>query len=350
MMKVRSFSILVCVLAATRGLAADTQPASPDFKEVFDLVRTHLGGVTESDLNRLAVDSFVASLRPKVALIPNSPDGGTQARPVLSKTVLLDGPIAYLRVARCDADLPQAVSEACQRMSTNKLSGLVLDLRYADGQDYAAAAATVDLFLKQERKLLDWGKGIVSSHAKSDALNVPVAVLVNRETAGAPEALAAVLRETGIGLILGSTTAGQALVCQDYALDNGQHLRIATGHVRIADGPELAAIKPDIAVEVNPAEERASYNDDFKGAPAANLAAAAHVAAAGQPAGTNRLRRPKFNEAELVRERKEGFTGDLESAAPDSSTEDNPPVRDPALARALDVLKGLAIVRASRGS
>jgi len=34
-----------------------------------------------------------------------------------------------------------------------------------------------------------------------------VAILVNRQTAGAAEALAAVLRETGAGLVLGTSTA-----------------------------------------------------------------------------------------------------------------------------------------------
>ena len=302
----------------------------------------------------MAVDSFVAALRPRVALVGNSTNvNGASEAAVLSKALLMDGPIAYLRVAKTDASLPQAVREACRLMSaTNKLSGVVLDVRYSDGNDYAAAANTVDLFLKQERKLLDWGDGMASSKEKTDALALPVAILVNHETSGAPEALAAALRETGAGLVVGSPTAGQAMIAQEYPLKNGDRLRIATSPVRLGDGTPLSheGIKPDIAVEVSPQDERAYYLEGLKGTVSANSMAASGASSATQPSSTNRVRRPKFNEAELVRERKEGFLGDLETAPGDTGPDERPTVHDPALARALDVLKGLAIVRAGHRS
>ena len=105
--------------------------------------------------------------------------------------------------------------------ATNKLKGLVLDLRYTSGKDYEAAAAVADLFVSKERPLLNWGKGIVRSSSKTDAIEVPVAVLVNGQTAGAAEALAAVLREAGSGLVLGSRTAGQAMIAEEFPLKNG---------------------------------------------------------------------------------------------------------------------------------
>ena len=136
--------------------------------------------------------------------------------------------------------------------ATNKLDGVILDLRYAAGDDYASAAATAELFVKKEQPLLNWGNGMVRSKDKSDAISLPVAVLVNRQTAGAAEALAAVLRETGAGLILGSRTAGQAMIAQEFPLKNGERLRIATAPIQLGDGSTLSeqGLKPDIAVEV----------------------------------------------------------------------------------------------------
>ena len=68
----------------------------------------------------------------------------------------------------------------------------------------------------------------------------------------------------------------------------------------------------------------------------------------GNLAGTtNRnIRRPRFNEAELVRERREGATMDADDNAREAEP-DKPVVHDPVLARALDLLKGLAVVRHS---
>ena len=66
-----------------------------------------------------------------------------------------------------------------------------------------------------------------------------------------------------------------------------------------------------------------------------------------QASGTNRaVRRPRFNEAELVRERREGIS-EADMTALGSREPEKPMVTDPALARALDLLKGLALVRQS---
>ena len=65
--------------------------------------------------------------------------------------------------------------------------------------------------------------------------------------------------------------------------------------------------------------------------------------------GTNRVpRRSRFNEAELVRERRDGLSRDSELTAEEDNGPERTLVRDPALARALDLLKGLAVVRHSR--
>ena len=264
---------------------------------------------------------------------------------------MLDGDILYVRVGRVGDGLANAISAACSKPgTTNKLKGVALDLRYAGGDDYAAAAAAADLFVKKEQPLLNWGSGMVRSKEKSDAISLPVAVLVNRQTAGAAEALAAALRETGAGLVLGGRTAGQAMVAQEFPLKNGDRLRIATVPIQLGDGSALSAqgLKPDITVEVSPEDERAYYADAFKVTDKTNLLASAGGSPTGPGSGTNRVvRRPRFNEAELVRERREGFS-EADLTALREREPEKPMVRDPALARALDLLRGLALVRQSR--
>jgi hypothetical protein len=223
-------------------------------------------------------------------------------------------------------------------------------LRYARGDDYAAAAGTADLFIKKDLPLLNWGNGLVRSKEKTDAISVPVAVLVNRSTAGAAEALAAALREAGAGLILGGKTAGQAMVAQDFPLKNGDRLRIATAPIQLGDGSAMSwqGLKPDIAVEVSPEDERAYYVDAFKVPARGDFSAGTGLSTTNPPGSTNRpARRPRFNEAELVRERREGISeADLMGSRDREG--DKPIVFDPTLARALDLLKGLAVVRQSR--
>ena len=107
-------------------------------------------------------------------------------------------------------------------------------------------------------------------------------------------------------------------------------------------------VKPDITVEVDPQQERSYYVDAFKEIPRTNLLIGGGLALTNQTGGTNPIaRKNRYNEAELVRERKEGAS--LDSDVPAGRFEpETPTVQDPALARALDVLKGLALVRQSR--
>jgi C-terminal processing protease CtpA/Prc len=176
-----------------------------------------------------------------------------------------------------------------------------------------------------------------------------LAVLVNARSGGGAEALSAVLRYAGVALLLGGKTSGQAMVAEEYPLKNGSRLRVASSPVRLGDGTDLSqGVKPDITVDVNPQDERAYFADAFKDVSRTNLAANSGILATNQANGTNRTRRVRFNEAELVREKRDGFDPDTEPTSAGSSELEKPVVRDPALARALDVLKGLAVIRQSR--
>jgi len=328
------------------------EPAQgPDFKEVYDLVRDHLAGVSEADLDRTAAQALVSALGPRVALVTNTTEtSGASTAPLVSKSNLFEGNLAYLRLGRVGDGLAEALRAAYEQLDgTNHLKGVVLDLRYTGGRDYAAAAASADLVVAKERPLLKWGEDTARSKDKSDAISVPVAVLVNHETSGAAEALAAVLRETGAGLILGTRTAGQAMVAEEYPLKNGERLRIATAPVELGNGTALSAdgVKPDIAVEVTARDERAYYADAFKEVARTNMASETGLLLTNQASGINRTnRRARFNEAELVRERRDGF--DPDAAAGQDTELEKPVVQDPVLARALDVLKGLAVIRQMR--
>ena len=343
---------LLAILGGQPGLHAETRNDAPDLKEVYDSIREHLAGANDVEMNRAAVQALVSALAPRVSLVTNGVATNTASQtPLITKTSLHEGNIAYLRIGKVDAGLAKAVRDACDTLgASNRLKGVVLDLRFAGGDDYAAAVGTADLFVKKEQPLLDWGNGLVRSKEKNDVLSLPVAVLVNRQTAAAAEALAAILRETGTGLILGNKSAGQAMISQEFPLKNGQRLRIATSPVRLGDGSTLSVdgLKPDITVEVSPEDERAYWSDAFTVMPKGDLLASANLSLTNAAGGINRTDRRRFNEAELVRERRDGVSLDSDGPKGRENEPEKPVVHDPALARALDLLKGLAVVRQSR--
>ena len=344
----------ICLLGLfmPHSSSADATHESPDLNEVVDLIRSHVAGLTGAELNRTAVEALVAAFSPKVALLTNAAGASISSEAGgLTKTILFDGDIAYLRVEEIGSGLAKMIQSNCEKLgATNKLRGLVLDLRYASGIDYAAAVAVADLFVKKEKPLLNWGNGLVSSREKSEGITMPVAVLMNRQTSGAPEALAGMVRLLGAGLLLGKRTAGQALIAEEFPLKNGDRLRIGTKPVVLGDGTALSmeGLQPDISVAVSAQDERAYYVDAFKVIPKMRNSGGSVGSGSSPAGGTNLTRRPRFNEAELVRERREGYSGDNEPISSADADPDKPLVRDPALARALDLLKGLAVVREAR--
>jgi hypothetical protein len=348
--------ILAFVLELAGGpvSAAAGSNSAPDFSEIYKLIKQHAAGVTESELNRASVEGLVAALSPRVSWVTNSASGTAAGEPIsVPQSSVFDGPVACIRIARVNGLLARELKGAYEALSsTNNLVGIVLDLRYAAGDDYSAAAAAADLFTSAAEPLLNWGGGVVTSHSKTNAIRVPVVVLVNHDTAGAAEALAALMREHGAGLILGSATAGQAMVTRDFPLSAGGVLRIAVAPVTRADGSPLVArgIDPDIQVAVSAEEERAYYSSAYAVMTRTNVSAGVR-ATPGNAAGRTNLvsRRVRMSEAELVREHRDGLDRDEDAGAAVRVAEPPKPlVNDPALARALDLLKGLALVRQGR--
>src|SRR6185369_10746961 len=83
----------------------------------------------------------------------------------LIKSTVLENDVAYLRVGNVGQNLPGEIQSAHHLLVTsNKLSGFVVDLRFAGGQLTEAATATADWLTRQK---------------------LPVAVLINNDTHGA---------------------------------------------------------------------------------------------------------------------------------------------------------------------
>jgi hypothetical protein len=342
----------MCLSLAGLWSATAATNQSPRFEEVYKLLQEHASDLSAEELNRAAVTGLLDKLGSTVSLVTNNVPTEAASTNLLAKSELYEKHHVYLRINQVGANLADKISQQVEQTAgTNQVKGLVLDLRFCGGDDFSAAAKTADQFVDSEQPLLDWGTGSLTASKKTNAITVPVAVLVNRETRGAAEALAAILRETKVGLLLGSSTAGQASVYKDFPLQDGQRLRIATAQLKVA-GKELSnsPLKPDIEVNINRDDERAYFEDPFKqlSPPIASLdlTLSTNVPALAE---TNRPR-SRINEAELVRRKREGLSEDEEfidqPLAPTNS--ELTVIRDPALARAIDLLKGIAVIRSSR--
>jgi carboxyl-terminal processing protease len=346
--------LAILLLAAVWGpdwIAASAEPVQ--FQELMDILKGNLAGATPDNLNRAAVAGLLEELAPRVRLLdedaPEKETGPTNAALVVT-TAAFDRAFGYVRLAWLGNHSAREFRAAYENLSTsNKLQGLILDLRFAGGGDYSEAVAVADRFFSDAQDLVDWGEGMKKSTAKSNAMTLPTTVLVNRKTAGAAEVLAGILRHGDAALLVGSRTAGQASETRDFTLKTGQKVRVAIAAVRVLTDKELpfTGIVPDIEVPTSIDEELLSMADFYR---TVKIAGGTGTPPDTSLTSTNRGRR-RMNEAELVRLSREGqdFREPPSGAAPVRTQDLGPQVTDPVLARALDILKGLAVVQRARG-
>jgi len=341
-------------LATPCARGGDTTNPAPDFKEVYDLLRTNLTGATDDELNRAAIEGLLSRFPGKVSLVGGAADGSATPPDgsALSKSAIIENNVAYLRVGHVTGNLAAELTAAYRALTaTNKVAGIVLDLRFVVGDDAASAQAAANLF----------------AYKKIAAGSL--VVLVNAETRGAAEMLAAALRHAGAGLIIGNPTAGEAATFKEFPLRNGERLRIATAPVKSGNGLAVPSggLQPDIAVTVSADDERAFWENPYA-SPAQNnngpgvatnnlLPFVDHLSEAdlvlqkqndGKRNGTLHLRDMDFPMASPIRRPGDGGNPNENPAPARAAEPQKPVIRDPVLARAVDLIKGLAVVRQSR--
>ena len=124
------------------------------------------------------------------------------------------------------------------------VSGIVLDLRAATGDDERAAAKLAGLFIgkKPVMRIVETAKDEVEVIPGGNAVtNAPVVVLMSNMTRGTAEAIVAAFYENERGVLVGTPTAGNARIATRINLDNGGALEllnksIKTGSGRAIDG------------------------------------------------------------------------------------------------------------------
>ena len=205
------------------------------------------------------------------------------------KSSVLEKNVGYLRVTRVDKALPDEIGSALDTLeATDKLAGIVVDLRFASGGEFDGLKPTEDV-LEQKR--------------------LPLAILVNAQTSGAAAGMAYDLREANAGLVFGSATTN---------------------------------LQPDVAVSVSATAEK-----DFLKNPYAVMPSGTNDNSA-----TNILPFVDIDhtsEADLVREKiKDGEQDDsTDEEAPPAPQK--PYIRDPVLAHGVDFIEGVAALHLNKG-
>lgn len=322
--------------ARARDDQAGPRPAWPPPAALHSLLRQEVPGLDLPPPPADATNSeaYLRTLAPHVLLpdprTPTANADATHTPPISKSTVYQTGQAShgYLRIDAVHAGLPAALASALSGLTaSNQLQGLILDLRFAGGSDFPSAAQAASELARRPNREFRLGEDPWPIDPRTTAPDLPVFLLVNRQTREAAEALAAAVRATtSPSLVIGTNTAGAARLYRPVPVAPDLEVRVAQASLVLPGGRPLPAdgLAPDLAVAVSEADEHLYRTNEFR------------RFIDGQPLDPNGAFR--MNEAELIR-RQRNLRAAPSHPAPATP---GPSVQDPVLGRALDLLDGLA--------
>lgn len=233
--------------AARAGLQAGDEIRRIDGKSVAglgaagvrDALRGRIGTTVTLEYARAGTPATLALVRATV----RDPDVETRRF----------GDVGYLRLTRFGDRAGRDVADALATLRRDGVRALVLDLR-ANGGGYgdeatAVASAFVSrgpIFTTRERT----GAPVTARADGSAGPPLPLAVLVDGDTASAAEIVAGAIQDDGLGTIVGARTFGKGLVQSIFPLPDGSALKVTTARYETPKGRDIdrVGIRPDVEV------------------------------------------------------------------------------------------------------
>ena len=272
---------------------------------------------------------------------------------------MLEPGYGYIRIAEFQERTGEDFERALRTLAADNgapLSGLILDLRFNPGGLVDQACQVTDRFIGESLKngLIVTTKGREPSSQRSLSAvigekepNYPMVVLINGGSASASEIVAGALQDHKRAVIMGTQSFGKGSVQSVITLRNGDGLKLTTARYYTPSGRSIQAkgITPDIVVEF--VKKPAKKSDKEKTPELREQDLDGHMEGIEgkdpkKPKGENdQDSAPPKGSKEEKRAKDAGRNGKKEPSEQELLVGDNQ------LARALDLLKGVNMIKTS---
>jgi hypothetical protein len=320
-----------------RNLGAAVDELSPaDLKAIVNTLREHYLAPEKIDdlaISRATAQGLLERFSPGVQL-PFGPAAEAEGDSPF-RTEVIENRIGYIRLGSLSEERLAELDSALNDFSGKSLKAAVLDLRATPpGSQFTIAAKICERFCPKGRVLFTVRRPSTKEESVITSKQDPtfsgvLVTLVDSDTAGASEVIAAVLRTQAKALVIGQQTRGEAVEYEKVLLPSGRHIRIAVAEVTLPENVLVfpGGITPDIMLEIPPEHTAKVLKAELEGGVGPLIVE------------TERVR---MNEAALIA----GTNPELEAAriaASSRGKKPEPPLRDVALQRALDAITTIAL-------
>lgn len=172
--------------------------------------------------------------------------------PTIGRKEIFNNSVGYIRLDTFNSLSPQEINNALEELKAQGMKGLVFDLRNNTGGPMDAAIAICDIFVPDGNLVIyEDSMGNREEFSSKDggaALNMPLVILTNGNTASSSEIVCGAVRDTHNGILLGENTYGKGVVQNVYQLSDGSGLVLTTGRYLTPAEHEITqdGLAPDI--------------------------------------------------------------------------------------------------------
>ncbi len=148
---------------------------------------------------------------------------------------MLENDIAYIRITGFKENTSYQYNVELKKCLEDGAKAIIFDLRNNGGGLVSACSECLDPLLPEgDIAIAEFKDGSSEVICKSDSLelDLPMAVLVNENSASAAELFAAALRDFDKAVLVGKNTFGKGIMQNTYNLDNGGGLRLTVAKYR----------------------------------------------------------------------------------------------------------------------
>lgn len=169
--------------------------------------------------------------------------------------------IGYIHLSEFSSHAPDQMRTAIRSLLDQKVNAFVLDLR---GNPGGLLSASVEI----SRMWLDNGKIVQTVNRVGESQEIeanhtaltqlPLAVLVDGNSASSSEILTGALKDNSRAVVVGTQTFGKALVQSVHPLSDGSGLAVTIAHYYTPNGTDIShkGIEPNIKVSLNEQQQQ----------------------------------------------------------------------------------------------
>lgn len=171
------------------------------------------------------------------------------------RSSIIGDDIGYIRILSfMDENIDRIFAQNLAELLKKDIKGLIIDVRDNPGGYYMQVVNIADMLLPEGLIVYTEDKYKHVNEQKSDknALDLPISILINGNSASASEILAGALKDNRKAVLVGTKTFGKGLVQDVIQLDDGSGIKVTTARYFTPSGVCIhgIGIEPDIKVEL----------------------------------------------------------------------------------------------------